>query len=69
MSPRSVSRDYHLHAPLHSWTRKLAWHAAVASGVALVAGAESLVVGAAFAYALVLGLVGSAGEGPDEVTE
>ena len=39
---------------------KLAWHAAVAGGVALVAGAESIVVGAAFAYALVLSLVGSA---------
>ena len=51
------------------WTRKLAWHAAVAGGVALVAGAESMVVGAAFAYAVVLSLLGSAPAANGEAAE
>jgi hypothetical protein len=55
----SLPRQSRTPSPSKPWTRKLAWHAAVAGGVALVAGAESIVVGAAFAYALVLSLVGS----------
>jgi len=56
-------------SPSKPWPRKLAWHAAVAGGVALVAGAESIVVGAAFAYALVLSLVGSAPATSGDATE
>jgi hypothetical protein len=55
--------------PSKRWTRKLAWHAAVAGGVALVAGAESIVVGAAFAYAVVLSLVGSAPAATGDATD
>jgi hypothetical protein len=41
--------------PASGWTLTLLRHAAVASGVVLAVGAESLIVGAAFVYAVAAG--------------
>jgi hypothetical protein len=69
MRPLSFTRGNRTPSPPKTWTRKLAWHAAVAGGVALVAGAESVVVGAAFAYALALSLIGPARGSGGEAAE